>query len=47
MATAGGQLGSKCQASEAALTACDQGASAAQGETGQAAADAFNQALGF
>ncbi|EXJ58786.1 hypothetical protein A1O7_06216 [Cladophialophora yegresii CBS 114405] len=41
------QLETKCQASQEAIDACNQGATAAQGETGQAAADAFNQALGF
>ncbi|KIW67359.1 hypothetical protein PV04_06620 [Phialophora macrospora] len=41
------QLESKCKASQEAIDACNQGATAAQGETGQAAADAFNQALGF
>ncbi|OAG41641.1 hypothetical protein AYO21_04105 [Fonsecaea monophora] len=41
------QLDVKCKASQQALDACSQGATAAQGQTGQAAADAFNQALGF
>ncbi|KIW32208.1 uncharacterized protein PV07_03768 [Cladophialophora immunda] len=41
------QLNDKCKASQQALDACNQGATAAQAQTGQAAADAFNQALGF
>ncbi|KIW95467.1 uncharacterized protein Z519_04052 [Cladophialophora bantiana CBS 173.52] len=41
------QLNDKCKASQQALDACNQGATAAQAQTGQEAADAFNQALGF
>ena len=41
------QLGVKCKASTATIDACNQGATAAQGVQGQAAADAFNAALGF
>ncbi|KIX95548.1 uncharacterized protein Z520_08668 [Fonsecaea multimorphosa CBS 102226] len=41
------QLGPRCHASQAATDACNQAAAAAQAQTGQAAADAFNQALGF
>ncbi|GAW19897.1 hypothetical protein ANO14919_093900 [Xylariales sp. No.14919] len=40
------QLGSKCQASDATIQDCEAAASAADGLTGQAAADAFNNALG-
>ncbi|KAJ0166185.1 hypothetical protein CTA2_8338 [Colletotrichum tanaceti] len=42
-----GQLGSRCQADEAAVAACEQGQADAQGLEGQAAADAFNSALGL
>ncbi|GME27314.1 hypothetical protein GTA08_BOTSDO10749 [Neofusicoccum parvum] len=42
-----GQLQTKFKASTAAVDACNQGATAAQAQTGQAAADAFNAALGF
>ncbi|POS78380.1 hypothetical protein DHEL01_v203234 [Diaporthe helianthi] len=41
-----GQLQSKCKASADVVSACDAAASAADAETGQAAADAFNSALG-
>ena len=41
------QLQTKCKASQASIDACNQGATAAQGSSGQAAADAFNAALGF
>ncbi|KAI0817725.1 hypothetical protein GGR55DRAFT_35342 [Xylaria sp. FL0064] len=41
-----GQLGSKCEASDATVQTCQQAASAASGLKGQAAADAFNNALG-
>ncbi|EXJ90425.1 hypothetical protein A1O1_03526 [Capronia coronata CBS 617.96] len=41
------QLDVKCKASQEAIDACNTGAAAAQGQTGQAAADAFNAALGF
>lgn len=41
-----GQLQSKCKAGDDAVTACNDAASAADAETGQAAADAFNSALG-
>ncbi|EXJ80864.1 hypothetical protein A1O3_07150 [Capronia epimyces CBS 606.96] len=41
------QLDVKCKASQEAIDACNAGATAAQGQTGQAAADAFNSALGF
>ena len=41
------QLQTKCKASQATIDACNQGATAAQGTSGQAAADAFNAALGF
>ncbi|CAN8102708.1 unnamed protein product [Discula destructiva] len=41
-----GQLGSSCKAAAAAVRACDAAAAAAKAETGQAAADAFNSALG-
>jgi hypothetical protein len=42
-----GQLGSKCQASQATVDACNAGTTAAtaSGVSGQAAADAFNNAL--
>ncbi|OBR02419.1 Ribosomal protein s17 [Colletotrichum higginsianum IMI 349063] len=42
-----GQLGSRCQADEAAVAACEQGQADAQGLEGQEAADAFNSALGL
>jgi len=42
-----GQLQSRCKADAAAVDACDQGQAAAQGQKGQAAADAFNSALGL
>lgn len=41
------QLDTKCKASAAALAACATGQTAAAAQTGQAAADAFNEALGF
>ncbi|KKY31566.1 hypothetical protein UCDDA912_g08487 [Diaporthe ampelina] len=41
-----GQLQSKCKASADTVSACEDAASAADAETGQAAADAFNSALG-
>ncbi|GKT45352.1 uncharacterized protein ColSpa_05533 [Colletotrichum spaethianum] len=41
-----GQLQSKCKADAAAVSACQQGQAAAKSLTGQAAADAFNSALG-
>ncbi|KAK2041380.1 hypothetical protein LZ31DRAFT_472529 [Colletotrichum somersetense] len=41
-----GQLQSRCKADAAAVSACEQGQAAAQGQKGQAAADAFNSALG-
>ncbi|KAG8168059.1 hypothetical protein KVR01_003748 [Diaporthe batatas] len=41
-----GQLESKCKASADAVSACNDAASAADAEKGQAAADAFNSALG-
>ncbi|CAK7211270.1 hypothetical protein SBRCBS47491_001066 [Sporothrix bragantina] len=41
-----GQLGSNCKASAATVTACNSAAAAANGASGQAAADAFNSALG-
>ena len=41
-----GQLAGACGAGEATVAACDAGSQAAQAATGQAAADAFNQALG-
>ncbi|KAI1429937.1 hypothetical protein F5Y12DRAFT_709479 [Xylaria sp. FL1777] len=41
-----GQLGSKCDASDATVQDCQAAASAADGLKGQAAADAFNNALG-
>ncbi len=40
------QLSSKCKASAATVSACNAADSAAQAATGQAAADAFNSALG-
>ncbi|KAI0891750.1 hypothetical protein F4806DRAFT_294644 [Annulohypoxylon nitens] len=40
------QLGSKCGASDATVQACNEGAEAANSLSGQAAADAFNAALG-
>ena len=40
------QLGGKCGASAATVDACNQGAAAAEAASGQAAADAFNSALG-
>lgn len=41
-----GQLQSKCKASADTVSTCNDAASAADAETGQAAADAFNSALG-
>lgn len=41
-----GQLQSKCKAGADAVTACNDAATAANAQTGQAAADAFNSALG-
>lgn len=41
-----GQLQSKCKAAADAVSTCNDAASAADAETGQAAADAFNSALG-
>ncbi|KIX02544.1 uncharacterized protein Z518_08485 [Rhinocladiella mackenziei CBS 650.93] len=41
------QLNDKCKAPPVTIDACNSGATAAQGATGQAAADAFNTALGF
>lgn len=41
-----GQLQSKCKAGADAVTACNDAATAADAATGQAAADAFNSALG-
>jgi hypothetical protein len=40
------QLQSKCKAAQATVDACNQGAAAANAASGQAAADAFNSALG-
>lgn len=40
------QLGSKCGAAADAVSACDAASTAAQAQKGQAAADAFNSALG-
>lgn len=40
------QLASKCQADDATVAECEQGADAANALSGQAAADAFNAALG-
>ncbi|KAI1462134.1 hypothetical protein F4805DRAFT_194896 [Annulohypoxylon moriforme] len=40
------QLGSKCGAGDATVQACNEGAEAANSLSGQAAADAFNAALG-
>lgn len=40
------RLQSSCQASQDAVQACQQASQAAQAATGQAAADAFNSALG-
>lgn len=40
------QLASKCQASDATVAQCQEGAEAANSLEGQAAADAFNAALG-
>ena len=42
-----GQLGSACDADEAAVAACEQGQAAADGLQAQAAVDAFNGALGL
>lgn len=42
-----GQLGSACDADEAAVAACEQGQAAADGLEAQAAVDAFNGALGL
>ncbi|WYZ45972.1 hypothetical protein EsH8_IX_000197 [Colletotrichum jinshuiense] len=42
-----GQLESRCQSDEATVAACEQGQADAQGLEGQAAADAFNAALGL
>ncbi|KAI0555280.1 hypothetical protein F4679DRAFT_578664 [Xylaria curta] len=41
-----GQLASKCEAADATVQDCEAAASAADGLQGQAAADAFNNALG-
>lgn len=41
------QMSNKCQVAAAAVSTCNSAASAANGLTGQAAADAFNQALGL
>lgn len=41
------QLVNKCKANQAAVDTCDQADAASKGLKGQAAADAFNQALGF
>lgn len=41
-----GQLQSKCKASTDTVSTCQQASTAAQAATGQAAADAFNSALG-
>ncbi|KAI3400582.1 hypothetical protein diail_2785 [Diaporthe ilicicola] len=41
-----GQLQSKCKASADTVSTCQQASTAAQAATGQAAADAFNSALG-
>ncbi|KAI1502411.1 hypothetical protein F5X99DRAFT_427326 [Biscogniauxia marginata] len=41
-----GQLASKCDASDATVSACEEGAAAAGNLEGQDAADAFNDALG-
>ncbi|KAL6707635.1 hypothetical protein ACN47E_003985 [Coniothyrium glycines] len=41
------QVGNKCQVSAAAISTCDSAATAANGLKGQAAADAFNNALGL
>ena len=41
------QLEVKCKASSVTITQCQSGATAAQGQKGQAAADAFNAALGM
>jgi len=41
-----GQLQSSCKASAATVSACDSATTAAEALTGQAAADAFNSALG-
>lgn len=40
------QLGSKCKASQDSVSQCEAGAKAADALTGQAAADAFNKAVG-
>jgi hypothetical protein len=41
------RLGSPCNAAADAISACTAGQTAATGLTGQAAADAFNNALGL
>jgi hypothetical protein len=41
-----GQLSSKCKAAQATVDACNEGVTAANAASGQAAADAFNAALG-
>ncbi|KAI0600083.1 hypothetical protein F4775DRAFT_91153 [Biscogniauxia sp. FL1348] len=41
-----GQLASKCKASDATVSACEEGSAAAKNLKAQAAADAFNNALG-
>jgi len=41
-----GQLASKCDADAATVQTCNDASAAAQAATGQAAADAFNNALG-
>jgi hypothetical protein len=41
------QMSNKCDVDAAAVSTCDAAASAASGLTGQAAADAFNSALGL
>lgn len=40
------QLGSKCKASADTVSTCNAASTAAQAETGQASADAFNSAMG-
>lgn len=40
------RLASSCAAAQDAVDACDQAVAAADGKSGQAAADAFNSALG-
>lgn len=47
MVKLGQQLQDKFKAPQQTIDTCNQAATAAQAQTGQAAADAFNSGLGF